>query len=395
MIKKIKLYYFAPHPVQYHVGIYKELSKLENLNFKVIYEDDIGLKPVYVEEFKKEIKWDIDLTSGYPHEFMKNYSSNPMGGFFSRVNFSIFKKFLIDKPDIILFKTYTTFSDFLVMGLAKLTRTKMIFRGEATLKGTEDNPTFKQKVKKIFLKYWLNSCDVVMYSCTGNKEYWKYYGVSDDKMLPIPCAVDNTFFRNERKKYIGKESVIKKELGIAKDDFVILLSARFTTRKRPLDLLEAIKRIANGNITILFVGDGPERKNMEKFVKENNLKAKFVGFKNLTEIPKYYSVADLDIVISDYDPSPKAMNEAMNFELPIITTTIIGTAYDLVQDGKNGYIINVGDIDTLAQKIDYLNKNRDIVKQMGKKSLEIVDEWTFEKDAYYINEAINKVIGNK
>jgi len=393
--EKLKLYYFAPHPVAYHVGIYKELAKLDNLDFKVIYEDDIGLKSVYVEEFKKEIKWDIDLTSGYPHEFMKNYSSNPMGGFFSRVNFSIFKKFLIDKPDIILFKTYTTFSDFLVMGLAKLTRTKMIFRGEATLKGTEDNPTFKQKVKKIFLKYWLNSCDVVMYSCTGNKEYWKYYGVSEDKMLPIPCAVDNTFFRSERKKYIGKESVIKKELGIGKDDFVILLSARFTTRKRPLDLLKAIKRIGNGNITILFVGDGPERKYMEKFVKENNLKAKFVGFKNLTEIPKYYSVADLDIVISDYDPSPKAMNEAMNFELPIITTTIVGTAYDLVQDEKNGYIINVGDINALAQKIDYVNKNRDIAKKMGEKSLEIVNEWTFEKDAYYINEAINKVIGNK
>ena len=394
MIKnKPKFYYFAPHPVQYHVGIYKELAKLDNLDFKVIYEDDIGLKPVYVEEFKKEIKWDIDLLDGYPYEFMKNYSSNSQGGFFSRVNFAIFKKFFVDKPNVIIFAGYINFSDWLVMILAKLTRTKIIFRGEATLKGNEDNSTFKQRLKKVFLKYWLQSCDVVMYSCRGNKEYWKFYGVDEDKMLPIPCAVDNEFFRNEKKKYLSEENNIKKELDINEDDFVILFSARFTTRKRPLDLLKAITSIDNSNITILFVGDGPERKNMEKFVKENNLKAKFVGFKNLTETPKYYSIADIDIVISDYDPSPKAMNEAMNFELPIIVTDIVGTAYDLVKDGENGFIIKVGDIDSIAQKINFLNKNRDISKQMRKKSLEIVDEWTFEKDVYYINEAINKIMG--
>ena len=42
IMNKIKFYYFAPHPVQYHVGIYRELAKLDNLDFKVIYEDDIG-----------------------------------------------------------------------------------------------------------------------------------------------------------------------------------------------------------------------------------------------------------------------------------------------------------------------------------------------------------------
>jgi glycosyltransferase involved in cell wall biosynthesis len=390
MTKKIKLYYFAPHPVQYHIGIYKELSKFNDIDFKVIYEDDIGIKPIYVKEFKKEIKWDIDLLDGYPYEFIKNYSSNPMGGFFSRVNFGLFKKFFIDRPDIIIFAGYVTLSDWFIMILAKTTRTKIIFRGEATLREDSNSSNLKQKLKSVFLKRWLKACDIAMYSCTGNKEYWKHYGVNEEKMFSIPCAVDNGFFRNERKKHISKE-----ELGIDKNDFVILFSARFTKRKRPLDLLKAITSIDNSNITTLFVGDGSERKNMEKFVKENNLKAKFVGFKNLTEIPKYYSVADLDIVISDYDPSPKAMNEAMNFELPVIVTDIVGTAYDLVKDGENGFIVKVGDIDTIAQKIDFLNKNRDVAKQMGEKSLEIVDEWTFEKDAYYIKKAIESIMDEK
>ncbi|RLA07953.1 MAG: hypothetical protein DRQ51_04250 [Gammaproteobacteria bacterium] len=396
MTKKIKFYYFAPHPVQYHYGIYKELSKLGNLDFNVIYEDDIGLKPTYVEEFKKEIKWDIDLLDGYPYEFMKNYSSKPHGGFFARVNFGIFKKILIEKPDVILFKTYTNITDFFIMFLAKLTRTKIIFRGEATLRGTENNPTFKQKLKYIFLKNWLKMCDVVMYSCSGNKDYWKFYGVEESKMLPIPCAVDNIFFRNKRKQYISKEDNIKKELGIDKDDFVIIYVSRMNSNKNLETLVESINNIEHKNINLLFVGDGPEKEKIESLCEEYSIKSTFVGFKNISEISKFYSISDLFLLLSkDFENSPKVLNEAMNFELPVIITNLAGTVKDLVEEDKNGYSVNPLDINEISKKIDYLNKNRNIAKQMGQKSLDIVNEWTFEKDAYFINEAIKKIYEEK
>ena len=148
---------------------------------------------------------------------------------------------------------------------------------------------------------------------------------------------------------------------------VILFSGRFTKRKRPMDLLNALVKIDNRNITVLFVGDGSERIVMEKFVKDNNIKAVFAGFQNQTEISKYYSISDVCVIISSYDPSPKTMNEVMNFELPIIVTNVVGTAYDLVQDEENGYIVEVSDIDTISKKIDYLNKNRSKLKKNGKK----------------------------
>lgn len=395
MTKKIKCYFFAPHPVQYHSGIYRELGKLECIDLTVFYEDDIGIKPFFVEEFNHEIKWDIDLLEGYSYGFIKNYNKTPKGGFFARVNFGIVYKILGGKPDVVIFNGYVNISDWLIYFTSKLSRTKIVFRGEATLRGNEEVGCLRQKLKRLFLKSWLKGCDAVMYSCTGNKTYWEYYGVGESKMFPIPCAVDNDFFRRERQKYSSLNSRIRNELGIDDDDFVILFAARFTTRKRPLDLLEAITTIHNHNITVLFVGDGVVRKNIEEFVENNNLKAIFVGFKNQAEISKFYSIADLDIVISDYDPSPKSMNEAMNFELPILVTDIVGTGCDLVKDGENGYIVKVGDIEEIAKKIDYLNKNRVIAKNMGKKSLAIVNEWTFEKDAEYIEKAIQYVMGNK
>jgi len=395
MQNRIKLYYFAPHPIQYNIGIFKKLEKSNDIDFKVIFEDDMGVKPVYVKEFKKEIKWDIDLLSGYKYQFLKNYSLNNTGGFFGRINPNIISILFKNRPNVIILHGYVYLSDWMVLFISKILKIKIIFRGEATLRATENTPTLKQKLKKLFLNYWLKACDTVMYSCSGNKEYWKYYGVNESKLVSLPCAVDNIFFQNENKKYVKIKDSIKEQLNIDNDDFIVLFSARFTSRKRPLDLIRAISKIDHSNIIILFVGDGLERKNMEDEVKKHNIKAIFTGFINQTEISKYYTISDLDIVISDYDPSPKAMNEAMNFKLPIIVTDIVGTANDLVEDGENGFIVKVGDIDLISQKIDFLNKNRGIAKEMGKESLKIVNEWTFEKDVYWIEEAVKYVMEKK
>ena len=186
--------------------------------------------------------------------------------------------------------------------------------------------------------------------------------------------------------------MIRRELGINKNDYVVLFAARFTKRKRPEDLLAAIKEINNNDISVLFVGDGVERDRIEEYSKKNNIKAVFTGYKNQLHISKYYSIADLCVIISDYDPSPKAMNEAMNFSLPIIATDVIGTSGDLVVDGENGYVISVGDVKSLSEKISYLSMNRDVSKKFGERSCEIIKDWTFEKDASYICKAINEVM---
>jgi glycosyltransferase involved in cell wall biosynthesis len=392
MINPLNVVYFAPHLVQYHTGLYAEIAKEKRIDFKVVYLDNIGLKPVFVSEFNKTINWDVDLLSGYEAQFLKNYSRNPMGGFFARVNFGIVGVFVKNKPDVVIFQGYTRFSDWLILAAAKLTNTKIVFRGEANLRKRNMPLKLRDRCKKIFLVIWLKLCHVVMYSCTGNREYWKHYGVDEAKMFPIPCSVDNNFFRQQHKVLSPRKGSIKNDLDIGNDNLIVLFSARFTQRKRPLDLLKAIARIDHSKITVLFVGDGPERSVMEKFVVDNNISAIFTGFVNQSEISKYYSIADINIIISDYDPSPKAMNESMNFRLPVIVTDVIGTAYDLVKDGENGFVVNVGNIELISEKIEFFNKNRDLVIKMGDKSFDRVEGWNFQEDVKGLMEGINSIV---
>ena len=173
---------------------------------------------------------------------------------------------------------------------------------------------------------------------------------------------------------------------------VIVFSGRFTERKRPMDILKAVSTIPNRNITLIFLGDGPLMQEMKEFSSTHEIKSIFTGYLNKYEISKYYSISDLFIIPSDYDPSPKALNEAMNFKLPVIVSRGLGTCDDLVDEDKNGYIIDVGDTLTLSKKIDLLNNKRNKLIEFGNYSYNKISSWNFEEDVKSIIQAANYVI---
>ena len=80
----------------------------------------------------------------------------------------------------------------------------------------------------------------------------------------------------------------------------------------------------------------------------------FVGFKNQSEISEFYSITDIFVLPSEFDPAPKSLNEAMNFSVPVITTNKVGTSYELVRDANAGFQYKLGDIGKLASLIEKL-----------------------------------------
>jgi len=392
-MENIRLAVYTMHPIQYHAPIFRELAKVTELEMTVLYADTLGLEEEYIPEFKTIIKWDIPLLEGYTYRFFRNYTINRLGGFFSRFNPGMFTHILTERYDVILIHGYQTFSAWLVFFAAKLTRTKVIFRGEVIPK--EEKLNFKRRLASRLAKLFLALSDAVMYSCTGNKAYWKELDVPKEKMFFIPCAVDNDFFRHQQEHYLPQREKIRRDLGIDPDDFVILFSARFTARKRPLDLINAVARINHKKIVLFFVGEGPERENMERMVEQNSLRAVFTGFVNQRELPRYYTLADVFAIVSSYDASPKALNEAMNFAIPVISSECVGTARDLVHEGVNGFVVKVGDRGAIARVIDLLNRKKELARKMGYKSANIVSSWSLENDVKGVLEAVRYVLNSK
>ena len=102
------------------------------------------------------------------------------------------------------------------------------------------------------------------------------------------------------------------------------------------------------------------------------------GFLNQSELLKYYLAGDaLVLPSSGSETWGLVVNEAMNFDKPIIVSNKVGCGLNLSTD-ENGFIFPEGDIDALSQHIRELYVNAELREQMGKKSGEIIEDYSYD-----------------
>ncbi len=379
--KRWKVAVVALHPIPYQIPIWSELGR----------DPDVDLTVLYCEHIYEK-QWEVPLGEGYAFDYFRNWGRSPHKGFFRRINPGLAWHLLTHRYDAVLVHGYDTVTAWLSIIAAKLSGKTLLFRGEATLAGSSKRLLW---LRTLVLRFLFSLCSRVLYSCTANKEYYLHYGVREAKLSLIPCAVDNAYFQAEHLKWFPLRDQIRAELGIPPDGFMVVLVARLEERKRQLDLLKAAVLLeAQGirNIYLVFAGEGASRLQLERFIADNPaINAHLLGFQHYETVTKYFSAATLGAIISDNDPSPKALNEMLNFELPVVVSDAVGTSMDLVAEGRNGFVVPVGDVDAIALAIRTLSEDPALARQMGRHSLDIVSNWTFARDALAIKQAIISV----
>jgi glycosyltransferase involved in cell wall biosynthesis len=133
-------------------------------------------------------------------------------------------------------------------------------------------------------------------------------------------------------------------------------------------------------VTLLIIGDGPERLALEEQAKRLNISVRIFGFVGQIEVAKLLAISDIFALLSFYDASPKALNEAMNFPLAMIASSGIGTARDLVRMGENGYIFNAGQENDLISWLDNWANDINCCRSNGSMNEKILEEYTIEED---------------
>lgn len=133
-----------------------------------------------------------------------------------------------------------------------------------------------------------------------------------------------------------------------------------------LQLIETLEQ-KKINFVLEFAGDGIARKKMEDYVYYNDLsdKVKFWGKMDRTKLSLFWKKQDVCINLADYEGRSISILEAMgNGAIPVVTATS-GVREDIIDD-VNGYIIPIGDYHVMVKKIEYLEKHRGRLKEMGK-----------------------------
>lgn len=387
---RYKLAMLDTHPVQYRAPLYKKIADHPDIDLTVYYCSDFGLKEYKDSGFGTNLKWDVPLLEGYEHKFLKNYSPRPSLRFSGLINPGIYRELKKENYHAIIVHGYTIITNWISFFSALITKTPVIFQGETVLKKDD---LFKRTCKKIIYGILTKISHAILYIGTKSKEFYDYYNVDREKLFFTPYSVNNDFFIEQTDYWESNKDKIKGELNLPKELPIILYASKLISRKRPFDLLKAFKDLDNQAI-LIFVGDGEESQRMEEYVYNENIKnVFFLGFKNQSLLPKYYALADIFVLPSSFETWGLAINEAMCFSLPVITTYQTASSHDLIRHGENGFVYSAGDIGNLTKYLNILLENPEKRDKMGEKSLEIISTWNYDAYIDGMIEALNYMEG--
>lgn len=382
MQKKYRLAVLMIHPIHYFVDLYKEVSRNNQVDLTVYFCSDKSLRPIYDSTCDKTIQWyDASIIKELPHKFLSNYSwKKSIGGFWDVINPHIILELLRNHYDAIEVQGYTHCSAWLAIFGAWITRTPLILKGDAYLLNKRSR--FILFLKNIILRFLFRRADAFLGHCSTNSEYYKHYGVPDEKIFFVPYTINNDFFQKKARMLLPQKNSLRKQYGLNSNIFTILSTSKLIPRKRVMDLIKAFALLQGKGIKaqLALVGDGSLKTSLEQYIADNNIpNVHFFGFIPQDAISDFYAMADTHIMTSCYDQWGYVTNEAMNFALPVITTDMVGTSYDIVKHGINGFVYKTGDAEQLAQYIQKLSENTALRQKMGEGALATINLWNYQK----------------
>ena len=172
-----------------------------------------------------------------------------------------------------------------------------------------------------------------------------------------------------------------------KDQFYVIFLGVLIKRKGVEDLLNAIKILETSkkviNTHFIIVGTGPEEENLKSQCNKLQLDkiVDFVGWVNGEEKLNLIKESQMLVLPSYNEGLPIAILEAISYGLPVVATNV-GDISAAVRDKENGFLVEVGNEQQLADRIEKIISNKNLYEKMSIKSREIAES-EFSDEKYF------------
>lgn len=232
------------------------------------------------------------------------------------------------------------------------------------------------------------------------------YGIEREVNI-IPTGIDIERFKNSN--FDSKEiNDLKNELGIKKDDFVLLLVSRISEEQKNIKILIDSQKVINKkykNIKFLIVGDGPDLEYFKKMTK-NNKNIIYTGMVPWNVVAKYYQLGNVFVTASKTETQGLTVIEAMAASLPVVCLdddsfkiAIIDNYNGLFFKNKKEYINSIfkiyekKDEYAIMRKHAVLSSKQFSSKYYGERILEVYDKAILEYKKSIVDKIKNIIRG--
>lgn len=185
---------------------------------------------------------------------------------------------------------------------------------------------------------------------------------------------------NKYNSSLFDKNEVRKKLNLKEDDFVIVMIAEVNKNKNHKQMIDAVEILKNRNIDVkvLCLDTGSLFEEVKKYIKDKKLEGNIymLGFRK--DVNEIICASDIGILMSYREGLPRNIMELMACKKPVIGTDIRGIR-DLVQDGFNGYLVKVGDIEETANSIKKIYKDKQLLDDMSNNAYESILIYSVDK----------------
>jgi N-acetyl-alpha-D-glucosaminyl L-malate synthase BshA len=165
---------------------------------------------------------------------------------------------------------------------------------------------------------------------------------------------------------------LKADFGIKEDEKVIIHVSNFRPVKRVKDVIESFQKIAEMiPAKLLLVGDGPEMAKISQMVDERHLTKQVLFLGKQENLEELYAISDLLLLLSEKESFGLVALEAMACGVPCVGTNTGGIP-EVIENGRTGYICEVGDIEMISSMSLKILQNDELHGQFSKAGIKRV-----------------------
>jgi glycosyltransferase involved in cell wall biosynthesis len=366
MSQPVRLLYLVSHPIQYQAPLLARLAAEPGIALRVVFERTDTEGGYFDQGFGVRLAWDVPLRRGYDGVALAETDLRDE----------------IRKADVVWLHGWGSSMLLRALAQARVEGRPVLMRGENQDQAMPDGRGLRGWVKRCFLSWVFRRCAGFLAIGSANRAYYLRRGVTPDRIFPVPYAVDNAAFA--ARAAAADPAGLRRELGIPEGRKVVLFAGKFQRRKRPDLLLDAWERLGEPRPVLLMVGDGEMRAGLEA---RRETGIVFAGFRNQSELPGLYALADVFVLPSEAEPWGLAVNEAMACGTAVVVSDQVGAARDLV-DETCGAVFPAGDAAALTEALARVLDHSD---ELGRGAASRVATWDFEADVAGLREALAHV----
>ncbi|MFJ8512021.1 N-acetyl-alpha-D-glucosaminyl L-malate synthase BshA [Lysinibacillus xylanilyticus] len=237
-----------------------------------------------------------------------------------------------------------------------------------TLHGTDISVLGQDSTLSQAIKYGIDKSDIVTTVSEALKQ--QTYELIDT-VKPINTIYN---FVDEREYFPRNSGNLKEQFGIKEDEKVIIHVSNFRKIKNLPHIIDAFMKVrTNMKAKLLLVGDGPEKHRVMDQVKESPYMDDVLFLGKQENLAELYAISDLKLLLSQQESFGLVLLEAMACGVPCIGTAVGGIP-EVIEHGVDGYIVELGDTDAVAEYAVNLLNDEEKLQSFREAAIRAVDE---------------------